>query len=54
MRCAPKGLRVEGLINPKPVDPFVEKGLRPEGSDFLHGLATDGNHSLTAQSIESQ
>lgn len=46
MKSAPKGSSVEGLIDAERVDPIVEKGLHPEGSDLVSRLTSDGIKSL--------
>lgn len=48
MKYAPKGSSVEGLIDAKPVDPIIEKGLHPEGSDFVNRLTSDRINSFKA------
>lgn len=48
MKYAPKGSSVEGLIDAKPVDSIIEKGLHPEGFDFVSRLTTDGINRLIA------
>lgn len=46
MKYAPKGSSVEGLIDAEPVDPIIEQGLHPEGSDLVSRLTSDGIKSL--------
>lgn len=46
MNYAPKSPSVEGLIDAEPADVIIEKGLHPEGSDFVSRLTSDGIKSL--------
>lgn len=46
MKHAPKSSSVEGLTDAEPADAIIEKGLHPEGSDFVSRLTSDGIKSL--------